>query len=69
MNGTAGTVLNQSLRLPAQGAVNTWNAAIRYRLLGDLGEQVAMGCPQWLFYRDRACGRNPGCMSSMSACA
>ncbi|MFY3331562.1 alginate O-acetyltransferase AlgX-related protein [Achromobacter xylosoxidans] len=52
MNGTAGTVLNQSLRLPAQGAVNTWNAAIRYRLLGDLGEQVAMGCPQWLFYRD-----------------
>ncbi|WP_348994941.1 cell division protein FtsQ [Achromobacter sp. HNDS-1] len=52
MNGTAGTALNQSLRLPAQGAVNTWNAAIRYRVLGDLGDQVAMGCPQWLFYRD-----------------
>lgn len=52
LNGTAGAALNKSLRLPEQGTVETWNAAIRYRVLGDVGEQVAMGCPQWMFYRD-----------------
>ena len=48
----AGGALNRALRLPAQDTLNTWNASLRYRLLGDLGDQVAMGCPGWLFYRD-----------------
>lgn len=52
LNGTAGAALNKSLRLPEQDTVETWNAAVRYRLLGDVGDQVAMGCPQWMFYRD-----------------
>lgn len=52
LDGSAGAVLNQALALPRQADVDTWNAALRYRLLGDLGDQVAMGCPQWLFYRD-----------------
>jgi alginate O-acetyltransferase complex protein AlgJ len=52
LDGTAGAALNKSLRLPGQATVETWNAAVRYRVLGDVGEQVAMGCPQWMFYRD-----------------
>ena len=52
LNGTAGAALNKSLRLPEQDTVETWNAAVRYRVLGDVGEQVAMGCAQWMFYRD-----------------
>lgn len=52
LDGTAGVALNKSLRLPEQETVETWNAAVRYRALGDVGEQVAMGCPQWMFYRD-----------------
>ncbi|KRC76361.1 hypothetical protein D3C85_364850 [compost metagenome] len=52
MDGSAGAVLNKALALPGQSALDTWNAAVRYRVLGDLGDQVAMGCPQWLFYRD-----------------
>ena len=51
-DGSAGGALNRALRLPAQDTLNTWNASLRYRLLGDLGDQVAMGCPGWLFYRD-----------------
>ncbi len=52
LDGHAGAALNKSLRLPGQATVETWNAAVRYRLLGDVGDQVAMGCPQWMFYRD-----------------
>ncbi|WP_240324543.1 alginate O-acetyltransferase AlgX-related protein [Trinickia diaoshuihuensis] len=52
LDGSAGRVLGKSLRLPAQGAIDTANAAVRYRLLGDLGDQTALGCPQWMFYRD-----------------
>lgn len=52
LDGSAGTVLNKALTLPHQAEIDTWNAALRYRLLGNLGDQVAMGCPQWLFYRD-----------------
>ena len=52
LDGSAGGALNRALRLPAQDTLNTWNASLRYRLLGDLGDQVAMGCPGWLFYRD-----------------
>lgn len=52
LDGSAGAALNKALALPRQADVDTWNAALRYRLFGDLGEQVAMGCPGWLFYRD-----------------
>ena len=38
--------------LPGQGAIDRTSAALRYRLFGDLGPQVAEGCPGWLFYRD-----------------
>lgn len=51
-NGTAGVALNKSLRLPWQAQLQTGNAAVRYRALGDVGAQVALGCPQWMFYRD-----------------
>lgn len=52
VDGSAGSVLNKALHMPRQAEVDTWNASVRYRMLGDLGDQVAMGCPQWLFYRD-----------------
>lgn len=52
LDGRAGAALNKLLHLPAQQTIETWNAAVRYRVLGDVGEQVAMGCPQWMFYRD-----------------
>ncbi|GGC03363.1 hypothetical protein GCM10007205_10700 [Oxalicibacterium flavum] len=49
---TVSQALNSSLRLPMQDSINTWNAAWRYRFLGDLGSKVRLGCPQWLFYQD-----------------
>ncbi|WP_280192051.1 alginate O-acetyltransferase AlgX-related protein [Delftia sp. PS-11] len=52
LDGSAGTALNKALRLPAQSSLETGQAALRYRLLGDAGPQVALGCPQWMFYRD-----------------
>ncbi len=52
LDGRAGTALNKALRLPASAELATAQAALRYRLLGDTGHQVALGCPQWLFYRD-----------------
>lgn len=52
LDGRAGTALNKGLRLPAQSSLETGQAALRYRLLGDTGAQVALGCPQWMFYRD-----------------
>ena len=52
MNGSAETAINQSLRLPGQSWIEMASAAARYRLLGDLGEQVVLGCPQWMFYHD-----------------
>ncbi|MGE8278997.1 MAG: alginate O-acetyltransferase AlgX-related protein [Stenotrophomonas sp.] len=51
-DGAAGKAINDALKLPMQGSADTWNAAVRYRLLGDTGAQVALGCPGWLFYRD-----------------
>jgi len=51
-DGAAGKAINDALKLPGQAHADTWNAALRYRLLGDTGAQVAMGCPGWLFYRD-----------------
>lgn len=52
LDGRAGHALNEALHLPIQGELDTMSSAVRYRLLGDLGSQVAMGCPDWLFYRD-----------------
>lgn len=51
-DGEAGQAINQALRLPIQNEGDLAGAALRYRLLGDTGEQVALGCPDWLFYRD-----------------
>ncbi|MGN6085421.1 alginate O-acetyltransferase AlgX-related protein [Trinickia sp.] len=52
LDGAAGKALGKSLHLPAQDAIETASAAVRYRVLGDLGDQTALGCPQWMFYRD-----------------
>lgn len=51
-DGEAGKAINQVLRLPIQADGDLLSAALRYRLLGDLGAQVALGCPGWMFYRD-----------------
>ncbi|PWB33116.1 cell division protein FtsQ [Pseudomonas sp. SDI] len=52
LDGSAGKLLDRALQPPLQASTDTLNAALRYRLLGDLGAQVAQGCPGWLFYRD-----------------
>lgn len=52
LDGTAGHALNQALRLPGHASLETAMTAARYRMLGDTGAQVALGCPEWLFYRD-----------------
>ncbi|MBI6940557.1 hypothetical protein JET76_04295 [Pseudomonas putida] len=51
-NGAAGKALGDALQPALQKDVDTLSAAVRYRLLGDLGDQVVQGCPGWLFYRD-----------------
>jgi len=52
LDGEAGKTVNQALKLPLQSQVDAHVAALRYRLLGDAGPQVVLGCPGWLFYRD-----------------
>lgn len=53
VDGHAGKLVNTALgTLPGQAGVDQWAAALRYRLLGDMGPQVLQGCPGWLFYRD-----------------
>lgn len=52
LDGRTETALNQAIKLPGQERIETANAAVRYRMLGDLGTQVALGCPQWMFYQD-----------------
>lgn len=51
-DGHAGSALGEALSLPLQDDADTVSAAVRYRLFGDLGDQVVQGCPGWLFYRD-----------------
>lgn len=51
-DGEAGRAINDALKLPVQAQADLVTAALRYRVLGDLGPQVALGCPDWLFYRD-----------------
>lgn len=49
----AEAAMNRTLgALPGQGDWTRWGAGLRWRLMGDLGPQVAQGCPGWLFYRD-----------------
>lgn len=53
VDGQAGKEVNQALgTLPGRTWTARASSALRYRLLGDLGEQVREGCPGWLFYRD-----------------
>lgn len=51
-DGKAGKALGDALQPELQKSADTLSAAVRYRLLGDLGDQVVQGCPGWLFYRD-----------------
>ncbi len=51
-DGEAGKALGDALQPELQKNADTLSAAVRYRLLGDLGDQVVQGCPGWLFYRD-----------------
>ncbi|AZL73988.1 alginate O-acetyltransferase AlgX-related protein [Pseudomonas oryziphila] len=51
-DGKAGKALGDALQPELQKNADTLSAAVRYRLLGDLGDQVVQGCPGWLFYRD-----------------
>lgn len=43
-DGEAGRAINEALKLPVQAQADLATAALRYRLLGDLGPQVALGC-------------------------
>ncbi|BBH43657.1 alginate O-acetyltransferase AlgX-related protein [Pseudomonas sp. KU43P] len=52
LDGEAGKALGDALQPALQKDADTLSAAARYRLLGDLGDQVVQGCPGWLFYRD-----------------
>ncbi|MFT0533496.1 alginate O-acetyltransferase AlgX-related protein [Castellaniella hirudinis] len=52
LDGTAEKQLDDRLRLPGYDTFQTWDAAWRYRVLGQLGPQVQQGCPGWLFYTD-----------------
>ncbi|MFJ4257695.1 hypothetical protein ACIP01_12230 [Pseudomonas monteilii] len=52
LDGSAGKALGDALQPHLQQDADTLSAAVRYRLLGDLGDQVVQGCPGWLFYRD-----------------
>ena len=46
LDGSAGGALNRALRLPAQDTLNTWNASLRYRLLGRPGRPGRHGLPR-----------------------
>ncbi len=52
LDGAALNALTKALRLPGQETLETAHAAVRYRTMGDAGLQVALGCPQWMFYAD-----------------
>lgn len=44
--------VDRAIDVPYAPAMRRWQAALRYRLLGDLGPQVREGCPGWLFFAD-----------------
>ncbi|SIR40087.1 cell division protein FtsQ [Pseudacidovorax sp. RU35E] len=63
----AEAAMNRTLgALPGQSGWTRWGAGLRWRLLGDLGPQVAEGCPGWLFYRD---GLRPAAGEAVAAAA
>jgi alginate O-acetyltransferase complex protein AlgJ len=51
-DGTLGRQIDRAIDVPYARGLHGWEAAVRYRLFGDLGPQVMEGCPGWLFYRD-----------------
>ncbi len=55
-DGSLGRTLDRALDVPYAHALHRGEAAVRYRLFGDLGTQVTQGCAGWLFYRE---GLNP----------
>lgn len=51
-DGTLGHQIEGAIDVPYARTLHRWQAALRYRTLGDLGQQVREGCPGWLFYAD-----------------
>lgn len=51
-NGEAMRQIDRAIDVPYASLLRRAGAAVRYRLLGDLGPQVREGCPGWLFYAD-----------------
>lgn len=51
-DGTLGHQIEGAIDVPYARMLHRWQAALRYRVLGDLGQQVREGCPGWLFYAD-----------------
>lgn len=51
-DGSLGRSLDRAIDVPYARSLHRWQAAVRYRLFGDLGHQVREGCPGWLFYAD-----------------
>lgn len=51
-SGEAMRGIDRAIDAPYAPALHRAGAALRYRLLGDLGPQVREGCPGWLFYAD-----------------
>lgn len=50
--GSLGQRIDRAIDVPYAPLVRRAQAALRYRLFGDLGAQVREGCPGWLFYED-----------------
>lgn len=51
-SGEAMRRIDRAIDVPYAAALRRASAALRYRVLGDLGPQVREGCRGWLFYAD-----------------
>ncbi|TAM54068.1 MAG: cell division protein FtsQ [Paraburkholderia sp.] len=51
-SGEAMRRIDRAIDVPYAATLRRVSAALRYRVLGDLGSQVREGCPGWLFYAD-----------------
>jgi alginate O-acetyltransferase complex protein AlgJ len=51
-DGSLGRSVDRALDVPYARSVQRAQAALRYRVFGDMGLQVKEGCPGWLFYAD-----------------
>lgn len=51
-SGEAMQRIDHAIDVPYAADLHRASAALRYRVLGDLGPQVREGCPGWLFYTD-----------------